>query len=138
MKRDALKWSLIGGALVFLLLYGIEVATTGIENVHGPLDNTQRVREETPLSPSAQAAAAAQEVAERLAAQREEAAREQWLQAAAAAVQGAAADPLRPEGGAPQREPSVNQVADRTAGVLQSLSSGGIRFIVGLFDTVTE
>ncbi|GGG10898.1 hypothetical protein [Paenibacillus abyssi] len=138
MKRDSLKWAVFGGVTVFMLLYGIEVATTGIETVYGPVGG-QRTASVTELLP--------QELPQTMDDRQLPAAQPQ------AAVPGGMPDMIpqyeeerypymreRLPGiyGEYHGEPSVNRVAEQTAGLLQSLSSSGIRLVVSLFESVTN
>ncbi|WP_020615662.1 hypothetical protein [Paenibacillus daejeonensis] len=151
MKKDAMKWALLGGVVVFLVLYGIEVVTSGIGTVYGPLE-TSRIptqitdarqepaahtsREDNPYSPTqslpvnepapVRVPVAAAGVPERI------------------SVGGAAAGSFEYRPLPPQRvygtvrEPSVNRVAEQTAGMLQTLSNNGIRMVVSVFDSLTK
>lgn len=151
MKKDAMKWALLGGVVVFLVLYGIEVVTSGIGTVYGPIDTTraqiqvtdvrqqsstedQRAREtnEPTVSPPVAAPepdrvpAVAATLPERI------------------SLEGAAAGAFEYRPLPPQtiygstREPSVNRVAEQTAGLLQTLSNNGIRMVVSVFDSLTK
>ncbi|MFS0727495.1 hypothetical protein [Paenibacillus sp. 1P07SE] len=147
MKKDAMKWALLGGVLVFLVLYGIEVVTTGIGTVYGPLDTARTARVsgivQQPVPPVTDMPPAVREEHPSLPE------REQVPAAAAALPErsiplgGTAGSfdyrPLPPQGAyGITREPSVNRVAEQTAGLLQSLSSNGIRMVVSMFDSLTQ
>ncbi|GIQ62266.1 hypothetical protein PACILC2_08340 [Paenibacillus cisolokensis] len=132
-RKEAWKWAVIGGAIAFLVLYGIEAASTGIERIYGPVENG------SPLyvadRPDADENAANGPGAERSG----PAADEQTAGEPSGTVE---RTDYREERlpGIPRTtyEPSVNRVADGAAGFLQSVTSGGIRFIVALFDSVTR
>jgi len=156
MKRSALKWTLIGGALVFVLLYGIEMSTSGIERLYGSVDSSgeaanaalDRERESvSSLSPEEKLykqyndkLAELQErkimlLEQELKELRKEAARigqteEYWgYPYSYERLPGLPAE---------TEQASVDKLADSTSGMLQAASSSGIRFVVSLFDGLTK
>ncbi len=150
-KNHSLKWALIGAALTVIFMYGLDMASSGIERVYGPIqqqsgsaDGEQRESASSQPSGSPQAAIQAGET---FAGDTEQPV--QTAQPPTQSVYGphlqdrdvAAYQPLEPRlPGAygEYREPTVNRMADQTAGMLQSLSSSGIRLVVSLFDSFTN
>ena len=151
MKKDAMKWALLGGVVVFLVLYGIEVVTSGIGTVYGPLE-TSRIptqitdaRQEPARNPTRDLSSYSPPVSPPVI---EPAPVRVPAQAAGlperTSVGGAAAGSFEYRPIPPQnvygtmREPSVNRVAEQTAGMLQTLSNNGIRMVVSVFDSLTK
>ncbi|XEC96789.1 hypothetical protein AB6A23_09770 [Paenibacillus tarimensis] len=135
MKRNSVKWAVIGGVIVFMLLYGIEIATTGIESVYGPVGE-RRAAPVTELLPQDRYTERNNSETEPLNAGREEpvVARTPAAETDEYVYQTERLPGMYGE----SREPAVNRVAESTAGLLQSLSSNGIRFVVSLFESVTN
>ncbi|MFX3633704.1 MAG: hypothetical protein ACE3L7_25465 [Candidatus Pristimantibacillus sp.] len=143
MKRSALKWTVLGGVLVFIVLYGMEMSSTGIERIYGPIEGSgassislsqqadssvEGVTSSVKDTPTGLTDAAERKIAkleEELAEVREIAERNNRGQR----LPGVSGDP---------DVPAVNKLADGTAGMLQSVTTGGIRFVVSLFDSVTN
>ena len=40
MRRQSLKMAFVGGAIALVVLFGIDMATSGIETINGPIDQT--------------------------------------------------------------------------------------------------
>ncbi len=40
MRRQSLKMAFVGGAIALVVLFGIDMATSGIETINGPMDKT--------------------------------------------------------------------------------------------------
>ncbi|QGG56989.1 hypothetical protein [Paenibacillus sp. B01] len=163
MKRGPLKWTIVGAALAAVLMFGMEMTSAGIGRVYGPVEGSepaeigryaQAVRElelqqaklkqleyEAELKRlqkkyGIEAAAAVPEEGAFLGDEES---------AAAPALAQTQRDRRQSEDGSrlpgiadPQGETGVNRLADGTAGVLQSVSSSGIRFLVTLFDSMTQ
>lgn len=135
MKRNALKFTALGGAIVFIILYGIEMSSTGIERIYGPIEGGEAyVEMESPIQtkdPSTRLVALKQQakIAE-LEKQLEEVKRLALL----AEKQDDRLLGIPFEG----EQPAVNKIADSTSGMLQNVSSEGIRFVVSLFDGLTK
>lgn len=166
MRRSPLKWTIIGAALAAVLLFGMEMTAGGINRVYGPLGNTapeeigryaeaaraqeqerlQQLKYEKELEQlqkkygmgGTEAADGGGDFAGD-----EEAA---YVSAAASGSVGDL-DPKQKRPSAESRLPGiedvdgetgVNRLADGTAGMLQSVSSSGIRFLVTLFDSMTQ
>lgn len=155
-KKHSLKWALIGAALALLFMYGLDMASSGIERVYGPVQSSPGTAAgDLAVSTSAQpgslhpADSNAPGFSEQAGQPRQTDQSAQAGQPSAAALYGphlqdsaaAAYQPIEPRlPGAygEYREPAVNRVADQTAGMLQSLSSSGIRLVVSLFDSFTN
>ncbi|RXZ77192.1 hypothetical protein EBB07_33500 [Paenibacillaceae bacterium] len=140
MKRDAFKWAILGGAIVFIVLYGIEMASSGIDNIYGPVEGGQTSRVTETLPQQREVAEPGKDAGQPLAASKEftPAAPEQRLDTVVEERNVNPRENRLPVFYGQQREPGVNRLAESTGGLLQSISSGGIRFIVSLFDSITE
>ncbi|RIX54103.1 hypothetical protein D3P08_07595 [Paenibacillus nanensis] len=131
MGRHAWKWLGIGCALAFLVLFGLEMSTTGIERIYGPIEGE--------YAEGSNGIASA--VNERYESETDKriAELERELEEVRRLANG---DGYMDEKGYPRlpgvpyedEEPAVNKLADSTSGMLQSASSAGIRFVVSLFD----
>lgn len=123
MRRDSLRLLLLIGVIAFAVLYGMELSSSGIKNVYGPMDQlpSQRPAEQTDdgtwsLPPD----------------------RTQTHPEAVPSETGGTGE-SDPEAYFPRtdRQPLVDRVSGTTAEALHELSSGGIRFVVSLFDRMT-
>jgi len=121
MGRFTIRFALFGLLVALCILYGIEMATSGIERIQGPLSGQQQEQSE-PLEQ-------AQNDVKKP--EKETPEKEDRQEPAATQPQ---PQPLKRSG----KEPSVDVLADHTADVLQAVSSGGIRFIVSIFDAITQ
>ncbi|MUT66643.1 hypothetical protein [Paenibacillus sp. NEAU-GSW1] len=146
MKRSAWKWTILGGVLVFIVLYAMEMSQTGIERIYGPIEGgetsitlpSSSAYNGTSSAPREQAEQDAADTGLSDEAERKIASLEQELaEVREIAERGARKERLPGIDGDPS-EPTVNKLADGTAGFLQSFSSGGIEFVVSLFDKVTN
>ncbi|GLX69192.1 hypothetical protein [Paenibacillus glycanilyticus] len=140
--KGALKWVLLGGVLVFIVLYGIEMSSSGIERIYGPIDNkgTSAIMSED--NAYNQTAADEEQVNAGTSGLSKEADRkiaqlEKELQEVRKIAEQNARHERLPGISSDSGEPTVNKVADGTAGLLQSVSNSGIRFIASLFGSVT-
>lgn len=164
MRRQSLKMAFVGGAIALVVLFGIDMATSGIETINGPIDQTG----DLPINPSAyekQSAGLDEYTQTPLLEDEAEVTRKQSVDEKAASqvprqrvvdaqhgrstadIQRRQAEQIAAQSDANERLPgipdlrtdsSVNQLADGTAGVLQSISSKGIRFVVSFFESVTD
>ncbi|MCM3627247.1 hypothetical protein M3194_07710 [Paenibacillus glycanilyticus] len=140
--KGALKWVLLGGVLVFIILYGVEMSSAGIERIYGPIDGegssaimsnenkyslTSSESDSSELEGSGLSSSAERKIAEL----------EKELKEVRKIAEESARHERLPGISSDSGEPAVNKVADGTAGLLQSVSSGGIRFIASLFNSVT-
>jgi hypothetical protein len=148
MRKNPFKWVIIGGALAVIVMYGLELSTSGIERVYGPVEGGQGYVS-VPLQQGSAEQAADDELTyqEKKIAKLERELEE--LKRAAAKGNREQTDYPGPETewaeeerlpGIPldDSQPTVNQLADSTSSLLQNMSSGGIRFIVSIFDGLTE
>ncbi|WP_144340743.1 hypothetical protein [Paenibacillus darwinianus] len=141
-KKRPWKYALLGGLLVTLVLYGIEWSSKGIGDVYGPLDvqaGISSVNETTPVGTDASETMGGYD--ERTQAARVEALRrlrkaQEDLDRLSAMIEETPRELPGPP--AEFQEPSLNKLADGTAGLLRSVTNGGIRFIVSIFDTATD
>lgn len=129
MKRQTWKWLLLGSALTFLILFGMELSTKGVETIYGPLDK------ESGYAQQPSEAQYASETDRRIAELERELAEIREL-----AYESSRWKEEERLPGMPYREdhPAVNKLADSTAGVLQNASSKGMRFVVSLFEGFME
>ena len=112
MRRDSVKLLVLAGIVAFAVLYGMELSSNGISRVYGPMDQPEATR---------QPAAADQG---------------DWTLPPRATKQPlpSANDPIViPRN---DSQPLIDRVSATAAETLHSLSSGGIRFVVSLFDKV--
>lgn len=154
MRRQPLKWGIVGGMIVLMVMFGIDVATSGVERIYGPVEEQQAspiaypaagagsgtatVQQETEYSPRQ----TAQEPVARI--NRPTVGEAQRHPERAAEADALAYELMQSENerlpGIPdlRDDTTVDKLADGTAGALQSLSSQGIRFVVSLFESVTD
>lgn len=155
-RGKAWKWLILGGALTVILLYMLEMTTTGIERIYGPLDETAAAAQ-SPISTEHSSTGL-------IPIQTND--RQQESTGAASAkgsIQGSAIDQeiaaleaeiaelkrlalLKEKEELQQKllinedaaKPAVNRMADSTSEVLQSASSTGLQFIANLFSKVID
>ena len=149
MRKRAWKWALLGGALTFIILYGLEMSTAGIERIHGPLqsssvqpdqmnstqshlqsnNNQASGQSNEPLIP--------QSVTEKKIAQLEKEL-EQIRKLALLEKQHEDKHdelwPIMPDSMNTNNNSAVNKFADSASGMLESASRGGIKFVVSMFE----
>jgi len=133
------KWLLLGVGVTIIVLYMLEMTTTGMERVYGPMqiDNnpkTEQTPERAPEESGPQTVLKEYDSAlERQIAQLEQEILE---------LKKLALEKEKEELQAKMivnhlvTEPSVNRLADSTAGVLQQVSGSGIQFIAGIFHDI--
>jgi hypothetical protein len=136
--RKPWKYGMLGALIVIAVLYGIELTSQGLADVYGPLDRGQSAP--VPAQTEVQGEQTGQVTGEPVERQ------PVITQVGGGKVQ--AADEPGPIDGtdtgamptvpAASGESSVNRLADGTAGLLQSVSSGGIRFVVSMFEAITD
>jgi len=174
MRRQPFRWAFVGGMVVMIIMFGIDLASHGVERIYGPLQNSET--NQIGLVPSGQLkeSAAAQIPVQQGSSQSSQYAADQGAsqpQSRQSLVRPhlsvAEGERLNDRGedmdewaynrykqyeaelmqkeqerlpGIPDMkvDSKVNQMADGTAGVLQSLSSQGIRFVVSFFESVTH
>ncbi|MBB6673968.1 hypothetical protein [Cohnella nanjingensis] len=142
MGRDLLKLALIGGLIVFAVMYGMELANSGINTVYGPVDKREATTASQPQAtgaPQRQADVAAKDKLNGAAAGNGRSDGRYADEPPGLAVDGAGGTGGTGDGYAIPRDdhqPAVDRLAGKTAEALQSISKGGIRLIVSLFDKV--
>ncbi|WP_080840558.1 hypothetical protein [Cohnella massiliensis] len=135
MKRDIWKLSIVAALLVLAMMYGMELASSGISNVYGPLEGEEiRSGEAGETVPDPETAPEeARERAERT--EEGTPAGQRYADEPPGIAYDSEAEPTIPRN---DSEPVVDRLAGKTAETLQQLSKSGIRFIVSLFDQATE
>lgn len=144
MRRDGWKWALAGGAIALLIVYGLDSVDGGIENVYGPVGEGAQTHAVNDIYTQEQSTrpdssnhgvweanngeASSLSRAERQERQ-EDSPSDPQRYAAAERLPGVPYD---------TSEPAVNKLADGTAGVLQSVSRGGIKLFVSVFDGIMD
>lgn len=145
MRKDSVKLLLMAGGLALAIMYGMELASSGIAAVHGPLgaagsskgagtvlhteddwiaSDGQRSEEGTRTGSGNAAddpARNGKKVGTSQESQRE----------------GTGTDSSGPVIPRHDREPIVDRVSGKTASVLHDVSKSGIRFVVSLFEKAT-
>lgn len=127
MRHNPWKWLAIGGALTFLVIFGMEMSTTGIERIYGPIEGGENVTLES------------ERIIHKTDTEQRIAQLERELEEIRKIAYG---DDYLLKSGNPRligmpyetEQPAVNKLADTTSSLLQSASSKGIRFVVSLFD----
>jgi hypothetical protein len=160
-KKNQLKWAAIGAVLAAVLMFGMEMTTGGINRVYGPIEGSDPA--EVGRFAEAARAQAQLEAAQRYEAELAQLQKKYGIKTSGAQdsvtafagdAESANAGTTGDSGWSGETYPStgtrlpgvagldadtgVNRLADGTAGMLQSVSSSGIRFIVTLFDSVTK
>ena len=135
MRKDLFRLMMLAGAIVFAILYGMELASKGIANVNGPLetpaasdtageppaDDEWRLPERTGTATGGDGAGN--------------------VSAGSGDRQAPAYDWGDDEAAELPRkdsQPIVDRLSGATAELLSDLSRGGIRFVVSLFDSVAD
>ncbi|MDQ8736737.1 hypothetical protein [Paenibacillus sp. LHD-38] len=146
MKSNALKWTVLGGALAIIVMYGIDMSSHGIERIYGPIEGadeyTENLQPEVTVTPVETFETEQQQKIAKLEKELEE------LKRIASGVDSeypAETADKSPElnerlPGVPLQndQPAVNRIADSTSGLLQNMSSEGIRMVVSIFDGLTR
>ncbi|RUS48519.1 hypothetical protein [Cohnella sp. AR92] len=127
MSKDLIKLLVVAGAILFAVMFGMELASSGIHEVYGPLDNggsavSGTVRDDPESGrygnePRGISYEESKDDAKK----------------ADAGQEGTEAAIPRLD-----HTPMVDQLAGKTADALQSVSRGGIHFLVNLFSKTTE
>jgi len=125
MSRDLMKLLIVCGAIVFAVMFGMELSSNGISSVYGPMD------------PSSAGISTPEQLNTDAGTEEE-----------AANTDGRYAD--EPEGISLEGEddevpmprndhtPAIDRLANSAAEALQSVTKGGIHFVVNLFDKTTK
>ncbi|UVI32057.1 hypothetical protein [Paenibacillus spongiae] len=159
MRRQSMKWAFVGGMVVLVVMFGIDLASNGVERIYGPMDKgTESTVGRLTYDDAGQGRSRVESglyddeyyngdllpeerdlKTNRSARSVEEAAKLRDRHGADEEAYDKELDNDRLPGIPDMREDStVNKLADGTAGVLQSLSSQGIRFVVSFFESVTD
>ncbi|PWV98400.1 hypothetical protein DFQ01_11834 [Paenibacillus cellulosilyticus] len=139
MKRDGWKWALAGGAIALLIVYGLDSADNGIRNVYGPVGAD--VQPPAVNSSSNQLTTETASTVEQY--EPNASTRGNNDNTSASNDNGTfhnayAGNERLPGVPYDTSEPTVNKLADGAAGVLQSVSSGGIKWFVSVFDGIMD
>jgi hypothetical protein len=146
VKLNALKWTVLGGAMAIIIMYGIDRSSAGIERIYGPIEgvngNTEMEQAEQYVQPAndfqkeqqQKIAQLEQELKElkRLASYGEDANKAETAETLPIENERMPGIPLKND------QPAVNKIADSTSGLLQNMSSEGIRMVVSIFDGLTK
>lgn len=140
MRKGVWKWLILGAALTVIVLYGMEASTSGIERIYGPIEGgtaAAAVQGTKPIESLQVEASQLQEqyAEDATAAERIKQLEKELKEVKKLAQREAIADGVEIEEG---DSPAVNRLADGTADLLQTVTTGGIRFVVTLFDSVTN
>ncbi|WP_218154668.1 hypothetical protein [Paenibacillus sp. UNC496MF] len=160
-----MKTALVGGAVALIVLFGIDIATSGIERINGPVDTIRSALPGVTGTTSATGTAGTTGVSGLYGAGQPQAQGDALLPESGVVIapvpqmtvqdaqHGRTEEEIRREyerklqeelakrlPGLPAAgsQSTVNQVADGTAGVLQSISAKGIRLVVSFFEKVTD
>ncbi|WP_308638822.1 hypothetical protein [Paenibacillus silvisoli] len=155
MRSQSMKMALIGGAVALIILFGIDMASSGIERVYGPVEGA--VRSVDPAAKVNTTSLSGEEVfddqQERGGQLPENQIDQSQRRTVADAQHGRTEEDIRKEyerklqeeldkrlAGLPdlRSDATVNKVADGTAGMLQTMSAKGIRMVVSFFESVTD
>lgn len=123
MRRFSTQLGVLSLLLLVAVLYGMELTSSGIERINGPaLERTT--------------GAAAKSVP---AAEDDRAVDSEWVHDHEVELKKIVSTPLEePVIPNAAREPGVDRLADKTAGLLQIVAHHGIRMVVSLFDSITQ
>lgn len=147
MRKKAWKWALLGGALTFIIMYGIEMSTAGIERIHGPLQSQLTHNELKPAAFAEPGSSVSDEEQEF----------EQWQPKSASERKIAQLEKELEEirrlasmerkyveqyselwrdlpGNGNDSGSAVDKFADSASSMLESASVGGIKFVVSMFE----
>jgi hypothetical protein len=113
MRKDSLKLLLLAGVVAFAILYGMELSSSGISHVYGPLEQTQSTVHH-PVSGDGD-----------------------WTLPPRRTGRDDTWEEVPAELPRNDRKPLVDRISGTAAETLHHLSSGGIRFVVSLFDGMT-
>lgn len=125
MNRKTWKVLLLGVTIAFIVLFGMEMSTSGIERIYGPMDGSE------PYGYSREDRVYASETDRRIAELEREL---DDIRRIAYGGEYAGEHDRLPGMPVEDEQAAVNKIADSTAGLLQTASSKGIRFVVSLFD----
>src|SRR5688572_21743379 len=133
MRKDSFKLFLFAAIMAFAVLYGMELSSKGIENVNGTMTSDETVNEQTADDDE-------WPVPTKRPTQREQA--ELTPSDEPSDDRDADQSPYWDDPGydIPRNDsnPIVDRVSGTTAQVLHDLSRGGIKFVVSIFESMTE
>jgi hypothetical protein len=159
MRRQTLKTAVVGGLIAIVVLFGIDLASSGIERIYGPIEQNGTLPVGSleyngptgQTDPSGRSQSAAEDMNSKGAQQEGQAVMQGTVQRVVDAQHGRKTEPgqlaSQQKPGENERLPgipdiredsTVNKLADGTAGLLQTVSSKGIRFLVSFFESVTD
>ncbi len=123
MGKDLFRLILVGGAIVFAILFGMELASNGIGDVYGPMETPAGAgtHPEAGIRPDAGTAPSAEEG--------------RFGSEPPGISVGETDDAPIPR---LDHTPVIDRLAGKTAEILQNASKDGIHFIVNLFSKTTE
>ncbi len=141
MKGKAFKWAVLGGALAVVVMYGIEMSTAGIERINGPIEGIEYAeaqaadpKPEPSEEPISDIALAQRQKIAKLEQELEEVKRLAGLAGPEPSEESVQENERLPGIPIEADQPAVNRIADSTSGLLQNMSSEGIRLVVSIFD----
>ena len=134
MARDGIKLLLAGGLLLFAVMFGMELASSGISNVYGPIDPQQAGTSAEQQAVDAKRGTGAAEASAD--ASRGAGSDQGWYGSEPAGISVSGSnDPRIPR---LDHKPVVDRIAGGTADLLQTVSKKGIHLIAKLFSKTTE
>ncbi len=135
MRRDTFKLLVLAGIVAFAVLYGMELSSRGIENVNGKYETIDQGSPDDPAAADEWTLPSSERTKQK-----------QRTQSGAAGKSSGKATDMEDMNdwdaelyGIPRRDhkPLSDRVSGAAAGALHSLSKGGIKFVVSIFDKVT-
>ncbi|MEV5028658.1 hypothetical protein [Paenibacillus sp. LPE1-1-1.1] len=148
MKRNALKWTVLGGALAIIVMYGIDMSSHGIERIYGPVEDadeyTENIQPEVTVNPNPEESFETEqqkkiaELEKELEELKKMASRGDSENSSETAENTSDVNERLPGVPLQDDQPAVNRIADSTSGLLQNMSSEGIRMVVSIFDGLTK
>ncbi|SEN07915.1 hypothetical protein [Paenibacillus sp. OV219] len=156
MRKNSMKMVIVGATAALVIMFGIDLASSGIERIYGPVDGgngATAVNPQTSMTSKQLPADTSSTVTEQEQLPENQIYIVPERRTVADAQHGRTDEEVRRAyerklqeelnkrlPGVPdlKSESTVNKVADGTAGVLQSVSSKGIRMVVSFFESVTD
>jgi len=125
MKHFYLKMGLFGLLLMFCILFGVSLASSGVESIQGPLPSSSNPSPAAPVKPQTNVSASAAQIGKTGADIKAAAQSEKPKPDKEAAVQPIA-----------DHDDSLNHVGNKLGDLLQIVAHHGIKLFVSLFDAV--
>ncbi|AZN40427.1 hypothetical protein [Paenibacillus albus] len=160
MRRNSMKMIIVGATAALVIMFGIDLASSGIERIYGPVSGgtgATAVNPQTSMTSKQLPADTYNTVTDQEQVQEQLPENQIYVvperRTVADAQHGRTDEEVRRAyerklqeeldkrlPGVPdlKSESTVNKVADGTAGVLQTMSSKGIRMVVSFFESVTD